>query len=238
MSCSFKFNRGIIPSCRSVSLLGLLMLSGCSFFAGEDEVDQSRLQRNAIWPDRAISTYHCPIVEAGYATAYALPPVLDGKVCGHPAPFAVTGLEGSHPVRFSREAKINCVMLSQLHRFFDQSVQPLAIRHLRQPITVVHVAASYSCRTRNNKPGAKLSEHGKMNAIDISALTLADGTVLSVRKDWHSYGSKAKFLRRFNREACNYFTTVIGPDGDKYHQDHFHLDHARHGRKGHWRSCQ
>ena len=223
---------------RLTGIFAVLVLTGCVGFAEIEEVDQAQLQQEGMLPDPAISAQVCPLFEQGYAQAQALPAVATKEGCGHPAPFLVRGLAGSHPLSFSADAKLNCVMLSQLHRFFADQVQSLALEYFDQPVDSVQVAASYSCRSRNGKKGAKLSEHARMNALDISALSLADGTVLNVEKHWRGRGRKGAFLRSFNREACKYFTTVIGPGGDKYHQDHIHLDHGKHGRKGTWRLCQ
>ena len=222
----------------AVGAVSILALTGCMNFEDTEKADQAQLQREARWPDRDISNAYCPRVEMGYVAAVAQPPFLEGKVCGHAAPFAVLGFNGSYPVRLSTEAQLNCVILSQLQRFVTDRVQPLALEYLHQPVTELSVAASYSCRTRNHKHGAKLSEHGKMNAIDISGVTLADGSHMTIKEDWGRRSRAGAFLRAFNREACKYFTTVIGPAGDKYHQDHLHLDHARHGKKGTWRVCQ
>ncbi len=46
------------------------------------------------------------------------------------------------------------------------------------------VAAHYACRSRNHKRGARLSEHAKGNAIDISEFRLADGSALTVTQHW------------------------------------------------------
>ena len=67
-----------------------------------------------------------------------------------------------------------------------------------------------------------MSEHGKGNAIDLRAFTLADGrtiglTDMTVPKD----------LRSGLREsACHRFTTVLGPGSDGHHEGHIHLDLA------------
>ena len=220
-----------------VALFGLL-LAGCVGLVQIDEADQAQLQSEAMLPDAAISDQVCPAVLQGLVSARKRPPISERKVCGHPAPFEVDAIGGSYRVALSPEATVNCVIASQLQRFFASEVQPLALQYFGQPVTSVQVAASYVCRTRNHKKGAKLSEHGRANAIDISFLTLADGTRLSIADDWHSVGRKGRFLRAFNRRACAYFTTVIGPGGDSYHQSHIHLDHARHGRNGTWRVCQ
>ena len=218
--------------------VGFSLLAGCSAVADLEPMDQSELQNEAKLPTIDGLEGYCPVLDRGLVSGHALPPVKEHRLCGHPYPYAVTAINGRYPIAFSREAKINCVMATQLQRFFAEQVQPMALDILGQPISEMRVAASYSCRNRNHKRRGKLSEHGKMNAIDISALTLADGQILTVEGDWRSFGKKGRFMRGFNRAACRYFTTVIGPGGDKYHQNHFHLDHARHGRKGTWRVCQ
>ena len=87
------------------------------------------------------------------------------------------------------------------------------------------VAAHYSYRTRKNKAGAKISEHGKGRAIDISGLVLNDGRTISVLKGWHNADSKT--MRSAHKKACGPFGTVLGPTADRYHQDLFHFDTAR-----------
>jgi hypothetical protein len=83
------------------------------------------------------------------------------------------------------------------------------------------------CRTRNNKRGAKISEHGKGKAIDISGFTLDTGRTITVAGGWRT-GQSRKALLRAWRAACGPFGTVLGPNADRYHQDHFHMDTARH----------
>jgi hypothetical protein len=94
----------------------------------------------------------------------------------------------------------------------------------------------------NNRDGARLSEHAKANAIDVSGFVLADGRVISVRSGWRTEDSdasgdedaeaEAAFLRDVHGGACGLFRGVIGPDGDAAHADHFHFDMGR------WRFCR
>ena len=86
------------------------------------------------------------------------------------------------------------------------------------------VAAGYACRTRNSRPGGRLSEHARGNAIDISAFRLRDGTRLTVLDDWNSRNRDV--MRRLWRSACGPFGTVLGPNADAHHRDHFHFDVA------------
>jgi hypothetical protein len=67
---------------------------------------------------------------------------------------------------------------------------------------------------------AKLSEHGKGNAIDVRALILAGDRRLELTDE-----TVAKPLREALRDsACHRFTTVLGPGADSYHNNHIHLD--------------
>ena len=81
----------------------------------------------------------------------------------------------------------------------------------------------YNCCTRNNVKGARLSVHSKGRAIDIGSFHLADGGSISVLEHWTDprYG---KHLRKMLRRACGTFTTVLGPNYNAAHRNHFHLD--------------
>ena len=50
--------------------------------------------------------------------------------------------------------------------------------------------------------------------------------------------SAERFLRAVHAAACGPFTTVIGPDGDAYHRDHFHFDLQKRGVGGETTFCQ
>ncbi|MEL7302890.1 MAG: extensin family protein, partial [Pseudomonadota bacterium] len=113
-----------------------------------------------------------------------------------------------------------------------------ADRWLGSHVVKVRVASSYGCRPINHKRGGKLSEHGRANAIDISAFELADGRIVNLKRGWRGPKSERRFLRTVHRGACNIFTTVLGPNADRFHHDHFHFDLARHGRTGTYRVCR
>ena len=139
--------------------------------------------------------------------------------CGVASPVRVYSVSG---VALSRPSVMNCPTALALRDWVDDSVKP-TIGRLGGGVSELHVAAHYACRTRNNRPGAKISEHGKGNAIDISGLTLANGQSLTVSGDWWD-PVKGKLMRAMHRGACGPFDTVLGPDADRYHQDHFHFD--------------
>lgn len=151
--------------------------------------------------------------------------------CGAMRPFEMKAA-GQGRVGLQPAAMLRCNMVPQVERWVTGVVEPAARRHYGSALVEIKVAASYSCRPRNNQPGALLSEHGHANALDISTFTLADGRRIEVKSGWRGYDRDRAFLRDVHRGACGIFTTVLGPDSDAFHADHFHLDLARHGRSG------
>lgn len=127
-------------------------------------------------------------------------------------------------ISFSQTATMNCGMISPLNGWLEQTVQNSARQHLGEEVVAINVAASYACRPRNNRRGAKMSEHGFGNAIDISGFTLASGEHISVKDDYYSRGDAGDFLKQIRSEACGQFATVLGPGSDAAHRDHLHLD--------------
>jgi len=85
-----------------------------------------------------------------------------------------------------------------------------------------------------NREGASWSEHATADAVDIAAFRLADGTRITLVGDWDDRGSKARFLRDVRDGACGLFSTVLSPDYNAAHRDHFHLDQAERM----WRACR
>lgn len=129
-------------------------------------------------------------------------------------------------VTLSETAVMDCRTAKSLKDWLVSTAKP-ALANSGGGLAALGVAAHYSCRTRNNQPGAKISEHGKGRAIDISAFHLADGRTISVLNGWDAGGTR-NAMRLLHRGACGPFGTVLGPDADRYHLDHFHFDTARH----------
>ena len=155
--------------------------------------------------------------------------------CGTAMPVAVSEAAG---VRIDPPATVTCGMAAALHGWLEGSVKPAARSGLGKRVTGIRNAASFVCRPRNNVPGAKLSEHGKANALDIAAFVFAGEGEVTVAGNWsgvlQSIGlsGRGSFLRTVRRESCQYFSTVLGPGSDAYHQDHFHVDLAMRRNRG------
>ncbi|WP_316646281.1 extensin-like domain-containing protein [Ovoidimarina sediminis] len=90
----------------------------------------------------------------------------------------------------------------------------------------LRLSGHYACKTQNNQRGARLSEHARGRAIDISSFILMDGTVITVREGWADTETGG-VMRELHAGACGLFGTVLGPEADSYHADHFHFDTAR-----------
>ena len=90
----------------------------------------------------------------------------------------------------------------------------------------------------NHQRGARLSEHGHANALDVSGFQLADGRTIDLKSGWNGERQEREFLRSVHTGACRHFTTVLGPGSDAYHSDHFHLDLAQRGKSGRSLYCR
>jgi hypothetical protein len=110
-------------------------------------------------------------------------------------------------------------------------VGPLA-DGLGAPLQSIENYDSYDCRGMNRVVGAKLSEHGRANALDIRSVKLANG------KDYHltEPAVPREFRERLRQSACARFITVLGPGSDGYHEEHVHVDLAE--RHNDYRICQ
>lgn len=128
-------------------------------------------------------------------------------------------------IQLSQSSVVNCDTARALKTWVDKGLVPSF--KSRGRVAEIGVAAHYACRTRNNRPGAKLSEHASGNAIDISYIRMVDGQVFTVQDSWRRGRGKTP-MRRAYAKACGPFGTTLGPNADRYHQDHFHFDVARH----------
>ncbi len=135
-------------------------------------------------------------------------------------------------VAFSAPATMNCGVATVAARWLEQTVQPAAEDAFGERVVRIDVPASFSCRPRNNKRGAKLSEHGMGNALDVSQFVLASGRKIPVEQGWFGNGDSRRFLRQVRAEACGPFKTVLGPGSDAHHDDHLHVDMQRHRSGG------
>jgi hypothetical protein len=135
--------------------------------------------------------------------------------CGVAEPVRVTEVSG---VGLSQAITVECGTAVALKDWIDRAMRPA---FGKRDVVQLRIAAHYVCRGRNNKRGARVSEHGKGKAVDISGFVFSDGTEWSILRDYN------KQIRTAHKGACGIFGTTLGPGSDGFHEDHLHFDTAR-----------
>jgi len=162
------------------------------------------------------------------AAVQALPPISSGECAAEDVLRleAVMARDGRR-IAISPPATLRCPMAEAVSHWVREELTSIAAE-LGAPLKSLMVDTSYECRSRNRVAGAKLSEHGRANAVDVRGFTLANGTVVELTD---------REAREHVREtACMRFTTVLGPGSDSYHDNHVHLDLVE--RRSGYRICQ
>ena len=181
----------------------------------------------------------CPAVITGLVEAKPLPPITDGQ-CGDQSPLEVTGLlVNGRMLKLTAPATFNCQMASSLPGWVADVDNYLQATQ-KTRIKAVMVGESYSCRDRHVAGGSSdLSEHGRVDALDFVGFELEDGRKLTVTDDYNSTDPATSRAMRFAHDvACTRFTTVLGPEANADHHDHFHLDLGCHGKTCTYRICE
>jgi len=120
---------------------------------------------------------------------------------------------------------MTCPEARQFGRWVREAVQPAANAWLGGRIVRIESFGSYSCRPLNGQAGQRLSEHGRANAVDISAFVVQGGRRITIVEGWNGEDKDVRrFLRAVHAAACRRFQVVLGPDANAFHRDHLHLD--------------
>lgn len=167
----------------------------------------------------------------------ALPARDEGEGCGYTDVVRFTK-GGARRIGFApADLGVSCPVAAGLAVWEWEVVQPAAQRIFGQRVAEIEHFGSYNCRRMYNREGASWSEHATADAVDIAAFRLADGTRITLIGDWSGEGQKAQFLRAVRDGGCDLFATVLSPDYNEAHRDHFHFDQAERGAMG-WRACR
>ncbi|SEV88815.1 Uncharacterized conserved protein [Cognatiyoonia koreensis] len=158
-------------------------------------------------------------------------PQIQGKVLGAVPGRGACGIDQGVQVRsvsgvaLSPAATIDCRTAGALNRWVRNTARP-AVGDIGGGISSLRVVSHYSCRNRNSASSGRLSEHSFGRAIDIAGIRTKSGREITVLTDW-GRGAAGAALRQMWRGACGPFGTVLGPEANRYHRDHFHFDTAR-----------
>jgi len=134
--------------------------------------------------------------------------------------------------RLSSSFLASCPLAVAYALFENHGLQPAAQRVFGQRVVQVDHLGSFACRNVYNRKQGRLSQHATANALDISGFRLEGGQRIVLARDWQADGQKATFLREVQQAACESFSTVLGPDYNAAHNNHFHLDMGR------WQICR
>ncbi len=167
------------------------------------------------------------------AIAPSIPDIRDAGGCGGEdlVRLEAVVLPDKRQVSVKPAAVLRCPMATALAEWIRNDIAPLATG-LGSTIANLDNFNSYECRGRNRVAGAKLSEHGRANALDLRAFKLANGRAISLTDRAVPREVRESVLH----SACTRFPTVLGPGSDGYHEDHIHIDLME--RRGNYRICQ
>lgn len=125
-------------------------------------------------------------------------------------------------VPYSSGFQSTCALAAGLY-WYEASLNEAARHHLGSGVARIDHLGSYACRNIGAS-GSRRSQHATANALDIAGFRLENGETVSVRRDWGKDTAKGRFLADAHAGACRFFNTVLGPDYNAAHADHFHLD--------------
>jgi hypothetical protein len=141
-------------------------------------------------------------------------------------------LKNGTRVAVSPPATLRCTMAEEIVRWVRDDLVA-AVRDLGSSLRAIDNYASFDCRGRNNIRGARLSEHGLANALDVRSLRLTSGELVKLTDPYVMRG----FREDVKRSACARFSTVLGPGSDGFHEDHVHVDLMERA-PGRFKMCQ
>lgn len=133
-------------------------------------------------------------------------------------------LRGTGQARLGHPAIVTCPLAATLVLLDRRVLQPAARELYRSTVREVDHVGSYACRNIYGRADAPLSRHARAAAIDLSGFELADGRQLNIAGEWSGQGKAGAFLHRVHNRACEVAGMVLGPDYNREHRSHFHLE--------------
>jgi len=198
----------------------------------EKESSSGALSQSEITKPAELSACRQALTDS-IAIAPSIPPIRGPGGCGGEDLVRLEAivLSPTQRVTVKPAAILRCTMAAAVADWVRTDIAPLAVS-LGTTVSELDNFNSFECRGRNRVKGAKLSEHGLANALDVRGLKFTDGKTLSLTDRAVPRETREKVLA----SVCARFTTVLGPGSDWYHEDHIHLDLAQ--RRNNFKLCQ
>ncbi len=215
----------VAPSLLAPLLLAMSLLSGCVSAPAHYTATQRPVAKYApAYPPR-LSTNQC-LINLGQTQANftPLPDQSFGAGCSTINTVKLTWLRGDDAhLQLANMGPVTCSLAAAMEGWARFAVDRAARQILGSPLARIDTFGSYNCR--NIAGSDHRSGHATANAVDIAAFVLADGHRITIKSQW-STGTPAEqnFLRVIRTSACRRFATVLTPDYNAAHHDHFHLE--------------
>ncbi len=142
-----------------------------------------------------------------------------GARCGYVDAVVLTRMTAAYEPATVRLA---CPLAAGLAVWERQVLQPAARSILGSDVAAIRHYGTFNCRRIAGSE--RWSRHAHAQAIDIAGFGLADGRRVTLAADWDGDDEESRFLKRVRDGACRVFGTVLGPDYNSAHRDHFHLE--------------
>jgi hypothetical protein len=204
------------------ALIPLLLLSGC--IGGGDRPAQRPAERPAAVAPSADTRMCFADLNRAEVRFSPLPDQEFGGGCNARGSVRIADL-GSD-VMATNLGPMTCPLASNFAAWVRFAVKPAARQVYGRDVERVETFGTYSCRNIYGGQSGRLSQHAFANAVDVSAFVLDDGRRVTVLEGWHGDDRAQRFLRLVHASACRRFGTVLSPDYNAAHANHFHLDMA------------
>lgn len=153
-----------------------------------------------------------------------LPDKYYGAGCATVGSVQLVGVQGdSRAFQVSNLGVVACPLAERFAGWARYGVDRAARQILGAALVKIETMGSYSCR--NIAGSSRRSAHATAEAIDVSGFVLSDGRRITLDGGWAAGNAEEReFLRVVQASACKRFGTVLGPDYNAAHRDHFHLE--------------
>lgn len=207
-----------------------LLLAGCSVSPGDDRRTSGDGPRGLPRPPAGQSAQCMSELGAAGASFAIVPDRYAGAGCSTLGAVQLSALTSdTAQLQLGNIGPVTCEVSRVFAGWARYGADRAARQVLDSPLRRIETFGSYSCR--NVAGSSRRSGHATANAIDIAAFVLADGRRISVKQAWNGgTPDEQRFLRLVQQSACRRFATVLGPEYNAAHEDHFHLEGVGAGR--------
>ncbi len=201
-------------------------VSACGILPESRAPDRPRVSRSAAAPGMSrLDAARCLAALGASGARYApLPDRYYAPGCQALGSVRLEGLAGDRGAfALANLGPVSCPLAQAFAGWARYGVDRAARQMLGSALARIETMGSYACRAVAGS--ARLSAHARAEAIDIGAFLLADGRRISVKAGWNGASDQERaFLRTVHASACKRFGTVLGPDYNGAHADHFHVE--------------